>query len=254
MPILELKSCTMRFGGLTAVASLDMQVPADGLYGLIGPNGAGKTTVFNMITGVYRPTEGNVRFEGRSVLGLKPYQICSLGISRTFQNIRLCRSLTVFETVQMSLIKNLSYGFGRATLQTGAVIHEESRVSDFIMEILNLFELDRHAGDLATSLPYGDQRRLEIVRALATSPRLLLLDEPAAGTNPAEKQELMGLIKRVREKFQLSILLIEHDMRVVMGVCERIIVLDYGAKIAEGTAEEICRHPKVIEAYLGEAA
>jgi len=252
MALLELRDCTIRFGGLTAVASFSMKLPANGLYGLIGPNGAGKTTIFNMITGVYRPTEGEVLLAGQSLVGMKPYQICSLGVARTFQNIRLCRSLSVLETVQMSLVKGLSYGFASAAMNFGAFAKEEARVHDFIIETLSLFELDQYANDPATSLPYGDQRRLEIVRALASNPRLLLLDEPAAGTNPSEKRELLNLIRQVKERFEVAILLIEHDMSVVMGICEQIVVLHYGAKIVEGTAEEIRRNPKVIEAYLGE--
>ena len=252
-PLLQLNRATIRFGGLTAVSELSLEVAEGELAGLIGPNGAGKTTVFNMITGVYRPTGGDILFDGQSLLGKRPYHITARGIARTFQNIRLFGSLTVFDNVRAGLHLHVKHGAAHALLRGGSFQQEEREIDKQVMEMLEIFKLDRVRDEPAKSLPYGDQRRLEIVRALATKPKLLLLDEPAAGTNPTEKGELMKLIRFINEKYKMAVLLVEHDMQVVMGICQRITVLDHGCKIGEGTPKEVCGNAKVIEAYLGES-
>lgn len=250
--LLSMEDCTIRFGGLTAVSKLSLQIGPYDLVGLIGPNGAGKTTAFNMITGVYRPTEGEISLGGTSIVGKKPFKIAKMGIARTFQNIRLFHSLSVYDNVRSAFNMHLRHGIAHALLQGKRLHAEEAEIEAKVMEILEIFGLHHHRDCDAKSLPYGDQRRLEIVRALATNPKLLLLDEPAAGMNPTEKIELMNLIQFVKDRFNIAVLLVEHDMKVVMGICQRIVVLDYGQKIAEGSPAEIRANPEVIKAYLGE--
>ena len=250
--LLKVDNVSMIFGGLRAVSNFSMHINEGELIGLIGPNGAGKTTAFNMITGVYTPSEGVVYFNGQQSSGKKSYQVTQMGMARTFQNIRLFSELSVIDNVKIAYNMHVSYNLFDAIVRNGKYISEEDFITEKALSLLKIFHLEDKAYETAKNLPYGEQRRLEIARAMATEPKLLLLDEPAAGMNPQETHELMEMIRWIRDEFKLSILLIEHDMGLVMGVCERIYVLEYGMKIAEGTPAEIKANKRVIEAYLGE--
>jgi branched-chain amino acid transport system ATP-binding protein len=254
MPLLEARGLTHYFGGLCAVAGFDLALEKGELMGIIGPNGAGKTTVFNLVTGVYRATEGSILFDGKEIVGLAPSAVAARGISRTFQNIRLFKNLSVLDNVRVAQYSQARYTTFEALLQCGRYGREEERIAAHALELLAAFKLEAWADEEAGNLPYGMQRRLEIARALATGPQLLLLDEPAAGMNPNEIDQLMELIHWLRRTYGVTIILIEHQMRLVMGICERLVVLDFGATIARGRPEEIRNDPRVLEAYLGEEA
>jgi branched-chain amino acid transport system ATP-binding protein len=254
MALLDAHNVTIRFGGLTAVADFNLSIEPHELVGLIGPNGAGKTTVFNMLTGVYKPTEGEILVGGHPTKDCKPYQITALGVSRTFQNIRLFKELTVLDNVKIGGHIHYKYSGTSAVLHTNRFHGAEDLAEVDAMELLRTFDLHRRANHYAKNLPYGDQRRLEIARALAVKPKLLLLDEPAAGLNDRETIDLMAKIHEIRDRFDLAILVIEHHMELVMGICERIIVLNFGKTIAQGTPDQVRNDPVVIEAYLGEPA
>ncbi len=254
MPLLEARNVTIRFGGLTAVSDFNLSLEPHELVGLIGPNGAGKTTIFNMLTRVYAPSEGEIFVNGKPTAGCKPYDITNLGVARTFQNIRLFKELTVLDNVKIGGHIHYKYSGAAAVLQTNHFHQAEDLADREALQLLEIFHLRGRANDYAKNLPYGDQRRLEIARALAARPKLLLLDEPAAGLNDRETLDLMQTIHDVRDKFDIAILLIEHNMELVMGICERIIVLNFGKTIAQGSPEEVRSNPVVIEAYLGEPA
>ncbi len=252
MALLEVKNLTMNFGGLMAVNDFELSLDKHELVGLIGPNGAGKTTIFNLLTGNHHPTSGEIILDNKSVVGKKPYDIVALGASRTFQNIRLFNALTVLDNIKIAYNHSMQYSLLSGVLRTRNYWKEEAKANEACLEMLAVFDLDGYAYTQASSLPYGQQRKLEIARALATHPKVLLLDEPAAGMNPNETAELMETIKSVRNEFDIAILLIEHDMNLVMGICERIVCIDYGKIIAKGLPDEIKKNPEVIKAYLGE--
>lgn len=252
MAMLEVTQLGISFGGLRAVDELDLRVEQGALVGLIGPNGAGKTTVFNMLTGVYRPTDGGIRLDGENLIGKKTHEISQMGVARTFQNIRLFHKLSVLDNVKTGLHNRVKYSFPECIFHLGSYSKKEKEMDETALQILRVFDLEDSRDLLASNLPYGKQRKLEIARALATKPKLLLLDEPAAGMNPNETAELMETISLVRDRFGVTILLIEHDMRLVSGICEYLYVLNFGRELASGVPSEVLSNPEVVTAYLGE--
>ena len=252
MALLEVKNLGISFGGLRAVDGFHISIEKGQLYGLIGPNGAGKTTVFNMLTGVYKPTDGTILLDGKNITGKKTIDINKAGIARTFQNIRLFSELSVLDNVKVGLHNNYKYSTGAGILRLPKYFKTEKAMNERAMELLKVFDLDGQADILASNLPYGKQRKLEIARALATEPKLLLLDEPAAGMNPNETMELMDTIALVRREFDMTILLIEHDMKLVSGICEELTVLNFGQVLAQGETSAVLNNPEVVKAYLGE--
>lgn len=252
IPMLEVKNLSIQFGGLHAVDGLNMKVSKGELYGLIGPNGAGKTTVFNMLTGVYKPTTGSILLDGANITGKNPVEINKAGAARTFQNIRLFKAMSVLDNVKVGMQNLTKYTTIEGILRLPRCLKEEKQMNEKAVELLKVFELDGQKNDLAQNLPYGKQRKLEIARALATEPKLLLLDEPAAGMNPNETAELMDTIRFVRDHFDMTILLIEHDMKLVSGICEELTVLNFGQELAQGKTTDVLNDPKVITAYLGD--
>ena len=250
--MLECKNLGIQFGGLKAVDSFNLNIEKGMLYGLIGPNGAGKTTVFNLLTGVYKPTTGTIRLDGKLINGKTPTQINNMGIARTFQNIRLFSNMSVLDNVKVALHEKVKYPLLTSMTHMFGFSKKEKEMDDLATDILKVFSLDDKSDTLSGNLPYGEQRKLEIARALATSPSLLLLDEPAAGMNPNETEELMETIRQIRDRYNLTILLIEHDMKLVAGICEKLSVLNFGTELASGTPSEVLNNPEVITAYLGE--
>ncbi len=252
MALLEVKNLGISFGGLRAVDDFNISIEKGCLYGLIGPNGAGKTTVFNMLTGEYLPTDGSILLNGKNLVGKNPAQICQSGIARTFQNIRLFSKMTVLDNVKVALHNEFNYSLASGILHLNKYKKTEKAMDERALEILEVFDMKEQANTLSSNLPYGQQRKLEIARALATNPQLLLLDEPAAGMNPNETAELMDTIRLIRDKFDITILLIEHDMKLVTGICEQLTVLNFGMVLTTGTPDVVLNDPEVITAYLGE--
>ena len=252
MALLEVKNLSISFGGLRAVDEFNIKIEKGQLYGLIGPNGAGKTTVFNLLTGVYKPTSGAILLDGQNITGKKTIEINKCGIARTFQNIRLFKNLSVLDNVKIGLHNQVKYSTVESILRLPRYFTSENKMDKKAMELLKVFGLENEATTLADNLPYGKQRKLEIARALATNPKLLLLDEPAAGMNPSETQELMDTIRFVRDEFDMTVLLIEHDMKLVSGICEEVSVLNFGQELAQGKTSDVLNNPEVIKAYLGD--